>query len=455
MKGVLALAVAASMAFLQAQAAKEVFAHVITGNTGGLSQQDWETDMKLAKSLSIDGFVFNVGFGDTKNEATLTTAFKAANAQKFTGFLSLDYLGGPLEQKAWPKADAQALIQKFAGDPAYFKVDGKPFVSTFEGPANAPDWPDIKKSTNCFFVPDWSSLDAKAAVAAAGGVVDGLFSFNAWPNGDTNITTQPDKNFQGALTGGKKYMMPVSPWFFTNLPGFNKNWLWHGDNLWDTRWAQVMEINPDFVEILTWNDWGESHYINNVRATELDLFKLSNAPVNYAANNPHTGWQKFLPFYIAQYKAGGKAPAITKEDAYVSYRKTKATACPSGGTTGNNKDFGQTEVPPETLVEDSVFFAALLKSDEGVTVEVTFGGAADAAAPAGVNGTAATAAFTQAPAGGKGTPGVYLGAVPFGANTGAVTLTVKRAGAEIAKVTGPAITTTCEGGVQNWNAVAV
>ncbi|KAK0716804.1 glycoside hydrolase family 71 protein [Lasiosphaeria miniovina] len=445
------------MAFLQAQAAKEVFAHVIVGNTQSLSQQDWETDMKLAKSLSIDGFVFNVGFGDDANDKTLATAFKAANAQQFKGFLSLDYLGGP--KQAFPKADALALVQTFAADPAYFKVDGKPFVSTFEGPAAAGDWPDIKKATNCFFVPDWSSLGAPAAVAAGGGVADGLFSFDAWPNGDANITTKPDKDFQAALTGGKKYMMPVSPWFFTNLPGFNKNWMWRGDNLWDTRWAQVMEVNPDFVEILTWNDWGESHYINNVRVSELGLFDNANAPVKYAANNPHTGWQKFLPFYIAQYKAGGKAPAITKEDAYMTYRKTKATACPSGGTTGNNKAFGnppQVEVPPETLVEDSVFFAALLNSDEGVTVEVTFGGATGAAAPGGgANGTAATAAFTQAPAGGKGTPGVYLGAIPIGANTGAVTLTVKRAGAEIAKVTGPAITTTCEGGVQNWNAVAI
>jgi hypothetical protein len=25
--------------------------------------------------------------------------------------------------------------------------------------------------------------------------------------------------------GGKAYMMPVSPWFYTNLPGYDKNWL--------------------------------------------------------------------------------------------------------------------------------------------------------------------------------------------------------------------------------------
>jgi hypothetical protein len=25
------------------------------------------------------------------------------------------------------------------------------------------------------------------------------------------------------------FQMPVSPWFYTNLPGYNKNWLWRGE----------------------------------------------------------------------------------------------------------------------------------------------------------------------------------------------------------------------------------
>lgn len=33
-------------------------------------------------------------------------------------------------------------------------------------------------------------------------------------------------------------MMPISPWFFTNLPGYDKNWLWRrGDMLWYDRWV--------------------------------------------------------------------------------------------------------------------------------------------------------------------------------------------------------------------------
>lgn len=55
--------------------------------------------------------------------------------------------------------------------------------------------------------------------------------------------------------------MPVSPWFYANLPGYDKNWLWSSDDLWFDRWQEVWSFQPEWVEILTWNDFGESHYI--------------------------------------------------------------------------------------------------------------------------------------------------------------------------------------------------
>jgi hypothetical protein len=242
-------------------------------------------------------------------------------------------------------------------------------------------------------------------------------------------------------------MMPVAPWFFTNLPGFSKNWLWRGDELWDARWAQVASLQPDFVEILTWNDYGESHYVGPVRDAELGLFGAAKAPVNYAANMSHDGWRKFLPFYIDVYKNGGQVPAgggnIT-EGVVAYYRTAPALACPGGGTTGNNKAFGQAEVPPEQLVADSVFYAALLKSDAGVTVTVSIGGKQQ------------TGTLSGTPAAGKGSPGVYTGSVPFGGSTGDVVVTIARGGQTIDTAQGGrAIAGQCENDVQNWNAVAV
>lgn len=46
-----------------------------------------------------------------------------------------------------------------------------------EGPGNGTDWIGIKAATGCFFIPDWSSVGAQAAMGVAGGVADGLFSW--------------------------------------------------------------------------------------------------------------------------------------------------------------------------------------------------------------------------------------------------------------------------------------
>lgn len=66
--------------------------------------------------------------------------------------------------------------------------------------------------------------------------------------------TSGDTAYISAL-GSKPYMMAVSPWFYANVPAWNKNWLWRGDDLWYDRWSQVLQLQPEFVQIISWNDW--------------------------------------------------------------------------------------------------------------------------------------------------------------------------------------------------------
>jgi len=73
------------------------------------------------------------------------------------------------------------------------------------------------------------------------------------------MNTYTDAAYHVSLAG-LLYMMPVSPWFYTNLPGYDKNWLWAGDELWFDRWQEVWSFQPEWVEIISWNDFGESHY---------------------------------------------------------------------------------------------------------------------------------------------------------------------------------------------------
>ncbi len=48
-------------------------------------------------------------------------------------------------------------------------------------------------------------------------------------------------------------MMAVSPWFYTNLPGHNKNWMWKGDSLWFDRCMRLFGLDPmpKFVDIIS------------------------------------------------------------------------------------------------------------------------------------------------------------------------------------------------------------
>jgi hypothetical protein len=214
------------------------------GNAYSMTPQQWESDIQQAKAAHIDGFALNIAAQDSYTDAVLGNAYAAAEAVgNFTLFLSFDYESeGP-----WPISSVISTINSYKSSPAQFNYQGKPLVSTFEGTANANDWPAIIAATGITFLPSWTSL-GPSGLAAVLDVVDGAFSWDAWPVGAEDISASSDQAWLNVL-GGKPYMMPVSPWFYTNLPQWSKNWLWRGDDLWHDRWQQVIELQPALVEV--------------------------------------------------------------------------------------------------------------------------------------------------------------------------------------------------------------
>jgi len=183
------------------------------------------------------------------------------------------------------------------------------------------------------------------------------------------MTTFVDASYMQTLNAsGKPYMMPVSPWFYTNLPGYDKNWLWRGDDTWYQRWQQVWYLQPEFVEIISWNDFGESHYIGPLDNSSFDAFTVGQAPFNYAQDMPHDGWRDLLPFMIDTYKNGRHL--ITDERLVVWYRTSLAGDCSNGNTTGNTASQLQLEFTPEDVSQDRLFFTALLSDYANVKVMV-------------------------------------------------------------------------------------
>ncbi|KAI5803928.1 glycoside hydrolase [Geopyxis carbonaria] len=344
-----------------AQSDKKVFAHYMLGLTDGQTAEEWQKEMSSAKALGIDGFALNAGPTDTWSATQLDLAYAAAEAVGFTVFISFDQLCCG----AWPVEQVSEYINAHKDSGAQFKVDSKPFVSTFEGGDWASNWASVKSATGpLFLVPNWGNI-GPSGIGAHLSEIDGAFSWEAWSKTPGQPkTTASDIDWMNAL-GSKAYMMPVSPWFYTNLPQWSKNWLWPSDTLWFDRWEQVLELSPEYVEIITWNDFGESHYI----ADPLRPGAVVAGADTYVNGVPHTAWQKVLPYYISSYKAGSPQ-AITEAQAVFWYRQTPASACSDGGTTCDQGS-GPSAA---TCVEDAVFIMTL--APEAGELTVSIGGAA-------------------------------------------------------------------------------
>lgn len=249
------------------------------------------------------------------------------------------------------------------------------------------------------------------------------------------MTTFVDASYMQTLNAsGKPYMMPVSPWFYTNLPGYDKNWLWRGDDTWYQRWLQVWYLQPEFVEIISWNDFGESHYIGPLDNSSFDAFTVGEAPFNYARDMPHDGWRDLLPFMIDTYK--NERGLVTEEKLVIWYRTSLAGECGNGNTTGNTASQLQLEFAPEDVSQDRLFFTALLSEYADVKVKL--------------DGYTHNAEWDFLPPGNTGPsgPGLYHGSFPL-TNAGTVADEIDI----FSVVGGKAVSANnCVNGLTNWNA---
>ncbi len=119
--------------------------------------EHWSHDIKSAVAASIDGFALNIGANDFYTLGALRDAYEAADKiGDFSLFLSFDFgaHGG------WNIDTISNLTNEFKDEPAQFKVDGKPLVSTFEGVGFTDGWKQVRTKVpgDIYFVPDWSSM---------------------------------------------------------------------------------------------------------------------------------------------------------------------------------------------------------------------------------------------------------------------------------------------------------
>ncbi|EGG07663.1 family 71 glycoside hydrolase [Melampsora larici-populina 98AG31] len=297
-----------------------VFAHVVQGNSQFYQADDWKEDMELAKQSGIDAFAINIG-RDITNERQIPLAYDVADQLDFSLFLSFDmsYYGQPGSSK-----DVIKLIRTFAHRQSQFKYQGKPLVSTFSGEVpgtyldNNPDynaaWDALKKNLgfSIYFLPCWTGANPSSVPT-----IDGLLSWDAW----SSYSESPDERNRLALHKfGKQYAAPISPLFFKHLEhGAGGNYVYSSDDfLVIEKYIQLIQSPPAFIELLTWNDYGEAHYLKDPRKNA-NLPKGVVSAHDYVNGFSHEPLLHMLSYFNLWYKDGSR-PKLEKSKLYLWHR---------------------------------------------------------------------------------------------------------------------------------------
>ncbi|KAK6977361.1 glycoside hydrolase [Favolaschia claudopus] len=339
---------------------KLVFAHFMVGIVDGYTQADWANDIALASATGIDGFALNIGT-DTWTDPQLVLAYAAARNTNFKLFISFDFLAAP----GFNDFNTQIVprLKLYASDPAQLQWGNGALVSTFGG--DGFDWSAVRNAVGA----PLEIIPFYQAALAHQDSTDGLFQWNAWPSEDDQPINQPmstagDLFYQSQL-GTSPYMAGVSPWFFTHYrPPLDKNWLYLSDTLLIDRWNQILNLKPQLVELISWNDFGESHYIGPLHPERPSVYAQSGNPdgaIQWAPGFPHDAWRKIITPYIAAYKTGGPVTISTAQENIVYWYRPhpKGLSCSDpflGPPTG------------QSFPSDGIWAATLLASPATITI---------------------------------------------------------------------------------------
>ncbi|THU93551.1 glycoside hydrolase family 71 protein [Dendrothele bispora CBS 962.96] len=416
----------------QNSSGKLVFCHFIIGIVSNRrNASDYDDDMTRAKATGIDAFALNIGT-DSYTDTQLEYAYASAAKNNMKVFLSFDFNWYNPSQVN----DIASKISHYASYPAQLLVDNKTFVSSFVGDGLNVTALRAATGRDIYFAPNFHPGQSNFST------LDAAFNWMGWRSNGNNKAPTPqstvtvndgDQSYNSSLKG-KDYLAPVSPWFSTHFGAevsYSKNWVFPSDLLWYQRWLEILSLQPRFVEIVSWNDYGESHYIGPLSSPHTD-----DGSSKWANDMRHTGWLEMAKPFIAAYKSGSSSvnSFITQDQLIYWYRITSKTLnCDSTDTTmgpapNASGNYFQGRPNGYDSMSDNVFVISLLTSPGTVTVisgsiQYTF------------NATQGASAFS----------------VPFG--IGSQRFSLNRGGKQVMTATSlKPIQNTCPCGLYNFNA---
>lgn len=315
----------------QAASPHYVFAHYMVCYAAyGQSIAGYKQEIQDAQAAGIDGFALDVGAwsgSDWYYKTNVSLMYQAAE-QLNTGFklfFSVDMSN---------TNDIVQMISTYANRTNSFHYHGGLVVSSFG--LNWLDWTNgVFKPlrtlgiSNIFFVPDfgnpaYSFPDTYAgitALLAEDTYLNGLFDFACGLPSDVNFLNTC--YHQACTNAGKLFMAGCSPtyWGCAQITSGRQYIESQGGEGTIAQWNWIIQNQPEWVEIVTWNDLNESTYINPLATP--DQFYPSSTK-RYC----HAGYLEFSKRYITWYKTG-QQPPITQDSLFYFYRTHPTNAVAS------------------------------------------------------------------------------------------------------------------------------
>jgi glucan endo-1,3-alpha-glucosidase len=307
----------------------------------GQTLDGYKREIQEAESAGIDGFALNVGAWDDSQayyKARVKLIFDAAE-QLGTGFklfFSVDFENA---------SNTVNMVEAYAQRTNSFRYQGKLVLSSY-GHNDVPamgwtgvDWTNAiigklkQDGYSVFFIPHFfpspvqelpGYTDAQSILSKYGNLLDGLFLFVA--AGLPGQLSQCNSNYTAAVQAkGKLSMASVCPhyWGCVQQSLGRRYFETDGGEGLVQQWTSIITNQPDWVEIVTWNDWNESTYL-----CPIDDPALYFSGLQVPKRNCHAGYLELSKHFISWYKTSVE-PVVNRDSVFCFYRIHPKTALAS------------------------------------------------------------------------------------------------------------------------------
>ena len=245
-----------------------------------------------AKSAGITGFI--VSWKDTPlNDQRLELLMRVAAQEHFK--LAMIYEGLDFSRKPLPvsqvAADFVTFRDRFAGNPVFYRVDGKPL--TIWSGTWAFSHAQVAQVTSAVR-PQLLVLSTEKDLTGferIAGVTDGdaYYWSSVNPATNTGYEAKLDRMSQAIRRAGKYWIAPFAPGFDARLVGGQRAVPRDNGQTLRTEYAVAVRSSPDMLGLISWNEFSENSYVEpskNYGYQSLDVLRQLRAVPAAPAGSP-------------------------------------------------------------------------------------------------------------------------------------------------------------------------